>query len=402
MRVADYFRLAWGALWERRGRTIGAIVGIIIAIVALGLALGLGQGYRTLAFGFFERVFGTNTIFLFPGENSRLTLTNVYEILNIPHVTNAVPILATTVRVTINGHTVTATLMGVTAQELEQLYGVTSLNNALLSGAPLLTPGIALVGYNVAFTSTGQQIAYPGQVIVLTTPGGTQVTYTIGGVLQSSGIGIIGLNPNNAIFIDMNTFLAQFDPGGLVNGVIIYVDSPNNVNEVTNELKALFPMDQVLNLSTLLTSINQFFTVLELFLGFIAGISFVIIGIWIFDTMMISIIQRTREFGIMRAVGFSGRSIPILLIIESVIIALIGSAIGTALLAAIVHAIPQPTNPFNPRAFASSPSITLPIVVTPIDFAALFILPIAINILASLIPALRAMRIPPAQTLRYE
>lgn len=130
----------------------------------------------------------------------------------------------------------------------------------------------------------------------------------------------------------------------MVTGVIVYVDSPSNINYVTNELKALFPMDQVLNLSTVLSSINQFFTVLELFLAFIAGISFVIIGIWMFDTMMINVIQRTREFGIMRAVGFSGRSIPLLLIIEATMIAIIGSVIGVALLMVIVSAFPSPSS----------------------------------------------------------
>ncbi len=138
MRVSDYFKLAWSAAWERRGgRTIGAIVGIIIAIVALGLAIGMGgQGYKALTTSFFERVFGTNTVFLFPGQNSQLTLTDVYEVMNIPHVTNAIPILSTVARVNINGHEVTATIIGATEQEIMQLYGVTSLSNAILAGAP--------------------------------------------------------------------------------------------------------------------------------------------------------------------------------------------------------------------------------------------------------------------------
>ncbi|WP_054853003.1 ABC transporter permease [Vulcanisaeta distributa] len=413
MRISDYFKLAWSAAWERRGgRTIGAIVGIVIAIVALGLAIGMGQGYKALTTSFFERVFGTNTVFLFPGQNSQLTITDVYEVMDIPHVTNAIPILSTVAKVNINGHEVTATVIGgATEQEIMQLYGVTSLSNAILAGAPVLSPGLALVGYDIAFTSTGQQIAYPGQVMVITTPGGSELTYTVGAIMQQSGIGVIGLNPNNAIFIDENTFLSQFDPSGIVDGIIVYVDSPNNINYVTNELKALFPMDQVLNLSTLLSSINQFFTVLELFLAFIAGISFVIIGIWMFDTMMINVIQRTREFGIMRAVGFSGRSIPLLLIIEAAIIAIIGSVIGTALLMAIVSAFPSPSSMMGPafggpgravRTTTATSSIMLPIALTPLDYATIFILPIAINIIAALIPAIRAMRIPPAQTLRYE
>nr|MCG2892795.1 ABC transporter permease [Vulcanisaeta sp.] len=149
MRVGDYFRLSWRAVWERRGRAIGAIVGIIIAILALGLAVGFGQGYRALTTSFFTRVFGTNTVFLIPGQSSELTITDVLTIERLPHVINAVPILGISARVYVNGQEHVVTIMGVTTQELEQLYGVTSINNALLSGYPVLGPGLVLVGYDV-------------------------------------------------------------------------------------------------------------------------------------------------------------------------------------------------------------------------------------------------------------
>jgi putative ABC transport system permease protein len=113
---------------------------------------------------------------------------------------------------------------------------------------------------------------------------------------------------------------------------------------------------------------------------------------------MLNVIQRTREFGIMRAVGFSGRSIPLLLIMEALIMALIGSVIGITLLAVVVYFLPSPSTVFR---FSSS-AIPLPFELTPLDYALLFLLPIAINIIAALAPAIRAMRIPPAQTLRYE
>ncbi|MGC8544273.1 MAG: ABC transporter permease [Vulcanisaeta sp.] len=402
MKVSDYLRLSWRALWERRGRTLGAIIGIIIAIVALGLAVGLGQGYKALTTSFFTRVFGTNTVFLLPGQNSELTITDLITVERLPHVVNAVPILTTIANVNANGRQLVVTVMGVTEQELAQIYGVTSVDNAVSSGTATLAPGLVLVGYDVAFTGTGQQIIYPGQTIILNVNGRNMIM-TVAGILKSSAIALAGVDPNNAIFMDENTFLTQLDPSGVVNGIIVYVDNPNNINSVTNMLKALFPMDTVLNLSTLLSSLNQFFTVLELFLAFISGISFIIIGIWIFDTMMLSVIQRTREFGIMRAVGFSGRSIPLLLITEAVVMAMIGSTIGIALLAAIAHFLPTPSSVIMGRAgHGAAPSILLPFEITPLDYALLYLLPIAINVLATLAPAIRAMRTPPAQTLRYE
>ncbi|MFB6469646.1 MAG: ABC transporter permease [Vulcanisaeta sp. AZ3] len=402
MRGTDYLRLSWRALWERRGRTIGAIIGIIIAILALGLAVGVGQGYRALTVGFFTRVFGTNTIFLLPGQGSELTMTDVVAVERLPHVINALPILLIPARLNANGYSSTVEVMGATIEELEQLYGVTSINNALLSGSPTLAPGVALVGYNVAFTSTGQQIIHPGQTLILNV-NGRNIIMMVSGIMQSSAIALAGVNPNNVVFIDENTFLSQLDPSGVVGGIIIYTDTPSSINYVLNELKALYPMDQVLSPSTILSSVSQYLTIMEVFLAFISGISFVIIGIWVFDTMMLNVMQRTREFGIMRAVGFSGKSIPLLLIMEALIMALIGSVIGIVLLMTVVHFLSMQSTAFSGfGGFGRGFGVTLPIELTPFDYALLLLLPMAINVIAALAPAIRAMRVPPAQTLRYE
>jgi putative ABC transport system permease protein len=123
----------------------------------------------------------------------------------------------------------------------------------------------------------------------------------------------------------------------------------------------------------------------------------------------------------MRAVGFSRRSIPILLLTEALIVGIIGSAIGIALLIALTHVIHTTTllgqgpaagfrgpargfvgvTTFN-QASSAGVNLPIPIVITPSYLALLFIIPLATNVVAALIPAIRASRIPPAQTLRYE
>ncbi|ABW01605.1 protein of unknown function DUF214 [Caldivirga maquilingensis IC-167] len=422
VRVIDYLNLAWRALWERRGRTIGAIAGIVIAIIALGLAVGAGQGFKSLTTGFFESVFGVNTIVLFPSGSAQLTLTDLATVSSLPHVSSVEPLLEASGSINVNGHPQRVQLVGVTVDELMQMYGVTSLSDALISGNPILQTGVVLVGYDVAFTNTGQEIIYPGQLLTITVNGKT-VTAIVGGVLKPGSVGLIGVNPNTAIFMDSSSFLSEIDPSGVLSGLTIHVDKPSNVNSVSSMLQSLYPQDQVLNLSTVLSSVNQFFTTLELFLAFISGISFVIIGIWIFDTTTINVIQRTREFGIMRAVGFSRRSIPLLLITEAVIVGVIGSIIGVSLLVALTHLI------HTSSLFGASPgvgfrggfrgaaassalsasssssvgiSLPIPITLTAPYIVLLFIVPLATNIIAALVPAIRATRIPPAQTLRYE
>ena len=418
--MVDYLNLAWMALWERRGRTIGAVVGVVIAIVALGLAIGAGQGFKALTTGFFENVFGINTVVLFPSGTAQLTLTDMATVSALPHVASVEPMLEAAGSLNVNGHPQRVQVIGVTADELMQMYGVTMLNDALISGNPTLQAGVVLVGYDVAFTNTGQEVIYPGQLITITV-NGKVIRAIVGGVLKPGNVGLIGVNPNTAIFMDASSFLGEIDPSGALSGLIVHVDKPSYVNTVTNMLQSLYPQDQVFNLSTVLTSVNQFFTTLELFLAFISGISFIIIGIWMFDTTTISVIQRTREFGIMRAVGFSRRSIPILLLTEALIVGIIGSAIGIALLIALTHVIHTtpllgqgptagfrgPTRGFRGvttfnQASSAGVNLPIPIVITPSYLALLFIIPLATNVVAALIPAIRASRIPPAQTLRYE
>ncbi len=424
MRFSDYLRLAWGALWERRSRSIGAIVGIAIAVIALGLALGMGLGFRSMTVSFFERVFGINTVFLIPSGSSQLTMADAFKVSQLPYVSQVEPILSTYATINVNGRNMRVQLMGVTAGELTQLFGVSTLADAVEVGEPALAPGYALVGYYVAYTYTGQEVIYPGQLITLVVDGRT-LNVIVAGILKPSGIALAGVNPNNAIFIDEPTYLTQIDPSGIVSGLIVYVDKASRVDQVSNMLQALYPQDEVLNLSTILSSFNQYMMLIELFLGFISGISFVIIGIWMFDTMTISVIQRMREFGIMRAVGFSRWSIPIMLLVEVLVLGLIGSSIGLGVLLAIMHLTHQPATQaltfrgpaagifFRPgaraaagasatSANAASPSFNIPLVLTPPYMALIFILPIVTNIIAALIPAIRASRIPPAQTLRYE
>jgi putative ABC transport system permease protein len=222
---------------------------------------------------------------------------------------------------------------------------------------------------------------------------GKAVVVTASGILvPSSGFGGLFVNPNNAVIMDIGAYFTQVNPSRTFNLMVIQVDSPGNIGYVINQLKALFPTATVFNPESIVSSVNQFITGVQLFLALISGIGLFIVGLWIFDTMTISVIQRTREFGIMRAVGFTGTTVLLLLIIEAALIAILGSAVGTGLLLLTTSFVRTlPLGPFQLR-------LTL----TPRDAALLFLIPIIINILATLGPAIRAMRITPAQVLRYE
>jgi putative ABC transport system permease protein len=88
---------------------------------------------------------------------------------------------------------------------------------------------------------------------------------------------------------------------------------------------------QIMNQASMLSSLNTVTTLLQVFLGSIAGISLVVGGIGIMNIMLVSVTERTREIGLRKAVGARVQDILMQFIVEAVVISLAGGLIGLAI-----------------------------------------------------------------------
>jgi putative ABC transport system permease protein len=145
--------------------------------------------------------------------------------------------------------------------------------------------------------------------------------------------------------------------------------------------------------------LQQFFAVLDLFLGIFGSLALAVASIGIVNTLVMAILERRREIGIMKAIGASDVDIKKLFFAEAGAMGVLGGLVGVALGWAIGRVINLGTNIYLKRQ-ALPPEHFWSVPLWLVGGAILFAF--VVSLAAGLYPAGRAARLDPVQALRYE
>ena len=394
MKFSDYTFLAFASLKERRGRTLGAVLGVIIAVVALSLALGVGESFQIAFKEQMEKTLAANSVYIF--SSIGLTEADLAYYRNIYEVEDVFGIAFETIKLIDPSGVKTVTLVAIEPRWLPEFLGVTSLEDLIEEGSYDMSGLGVIVGSDVwKDPQTGQKLRNVGETLTVQVSGGKakQITFFIICLAkETGGIRGPGMNPDNAVYMEPEAFFTYIAKRRVYNLVVVVAKDSKYVSNVEKEVRAFSPPHaRVFSPAAMIKQVSIFVTALQTILGVVSSVGIGVTALWVFDSMTISVIQRTREIGILKAIGFKSRDILLLFLMEAAVISVIGSISGVAIAMLLSSLVRIPVFGYTLRA-TITPSITL------LSIA----LPILANLVASLLPARRAASLDPVRALRYE
>jgi putative ABC transport system permease protein len=224
--------------------------------------------------------------------------------------------------------------------------------------------------------------------------------YSVIGVMESKG-SIGGQDADDIIYIPLTNMSAEIVgnnslTGTAINGFLLQSSDADQLEaaqfQVTNVLRLRHnirpPKEDDFRVTNQVDIINTFTSIagsLTLMVGAIAGISLVVGGIGIANIMLVSVMERTREIGLRKAVGATSGAILNQFLMESIVISSIGGAIGIGLGVAI--------------AFAAATAFKFPFVVSLWSVVLGFVISLIVGVLAGGIPARNAAKLDPILAL---
>lgn len=338
--IKDYTILAWRNLRKRKLRSWLTAIGIIISIATIFVLISISIGLQSAVEEQF-RMLGTDKFFLqakgqlgAPGSGgaAELTIKDVEAIEKVRGVKEVTWFIGANARIEYRDDIRYNMIFGIDIETFDLF--TESTNFRVNEGREIKEEDAQsiMIGHDYKYGKVFDRPVDVGDTILI-----NDAPFRVRGIMNRVG------NPQDDRSIYMNaeevrTFFAiptridsitvQINEGEDIRKVADLVnkklENTRNVDEKTKDYDILTPEE-------LLGAFGNILNIITAFLAGIAAISLIVGGIGIMNTMYTSVLERTKEIGVMKAVGAKNSDILLIFLIESGLIGLLGGVIGVAL-----------------------------------------------------------------------
>ena len=393
--AGDYVTFAWNSIINRGLRSWLTIVGIVIGVAAIISLITVGQGMQNAIEEQFEKL-GIRNIRIVPGSltgppSAFFVLDN--EIIDK---TEAIGVVEYVDKVMIesgvlkfNNQDKFVTVIGYDVALADR--GFADVDVRAESGRLFLPGdrGVLLAGSNVGEDFFDRKLSPKNNVLL------NEEKFRVIGVLSGTGTDI-----DDRVYLPLKDARELFGRPNDVNIIVVHVKDGIKIKDaqeiIERELLRSFDDDDfdILTPEQILNEINSILGAVQAVVAGIATISLLVGAVGIMNSMFTSVLERTRDIGLMKAVGAGNSQIAMIFLAEAGIMGTIGGVLGILLGTALAHGVG-----FAAKA-AGFPLLSIRL--DPVTVLTALLISFLVGALAGLLPALQAAKLKPVDALRYE
>jgi putative ABC transport system permease protein len=341
--LKDYFKFVLNNFVKRKTRSLLTIIGIFIGIAAVVAMVSLGQGMQQAINTEFEKA-GANRIIITAGgmffgptggslSTTKLTEEDVEVVRDTEGIEEAYGIVSETTQVTYKGDTEYVSVWGLPTNT-EALRYIESIGFFDIEKGRDLKQNdryVAILGNKIAFEIFDREVRLRDRIEI------EGKEFRVIGIQKKAGTVVHDI----LIRIPKDVAIDIFEKEDEVDTIFARSKENYEISEVADRVKeeladfrGLEEGEEDFSVQTSQQSIENFnslLNIVQIFLVGIAFISLIVGGVGIMNTMYTSVMERTPEIGIMKAIGAKNSDVMWIFLIESGLLGMIGGAIGITL-----------------------------------------------------------------------
>jgi len=402
--MSDNLKMAVSNVWERKTRSGLTLLGITIGIMAIISLMGIGEGMQAAITEELSSL--SDTMFVTTGQIDASAMGGDFDpsdiyfterdlsvIQRTPGVSKVSPVAFSGAMITYGGETQGLSILGITPTDMKDIFGINAIG---LSSGEFPNEGDknkCIVGANIA-DDTFENNVHVGDKIRI-----NGEKFYVSGIYNLQGIGLSTLT-DDVIHLSMNDF-EKITGSNDISTVIVRAADLDNIESIAQSIE--YQLDKnhgdddfasVTTTASIIDSIQSVFSIVNIVLLSIASIALVVASIGIMNTMLTSVMERTREIGIMKAIGARNTDVLSIFLTEGLLISFIGGCFGVFMGYVGATLLTYFLGNMSGGGFSA--------VVTPMSVLLGMLVSLLVGLLSSLYPARKAAKMSPIEAVRYE